>query len=315
MHDSEIKNLLENIEVQPSARCWEAIEAQLATSAAASGAAVAATQATKHIGWLSTTAAKVVASVVVAAAVATGIVIATHPTETPEHAVQEQVSTISTQPTETTKEAAEQVAVVQTAAAVPTKQVAIALPEVAEQNGRVAAAEVTEPVAAVVPATPALPAPSNLQNTVSQQITEQSAQIQARSAGNKNAPTLTAEVPEPANIPVQESSASDYSDPVLENYTDFEAFAQPAPVRIEIPNVITPNGDGYNDQFMISGIENCEQTKLIIKNRSGATILQVSNYANNWDGNNLPTGTYYYQFFYTIHGIQEMRTGTLTILR
>ena len=84
---------------------------------------------------------------------------------------------------------------------------------------------------------------------------------------------------------------------------------------LEIPNVFTPNGDGFNDFFVIEGIENCELTKLIIRNRGGSVVFQSNAYHNNWDGGNLEAGTYYYQFYYKVHGIGETRTGTLTIVR
>jgi gliding motility-associated-like protein len=48
------------------------------------------------------------------------------------------------------------------------------------------------------------------------------------------------------------------------------------------PNIITANGDGVNDIFVISGL--VENSKLIILNRWGNTIYQSDNYLNNWDG-------------------------------
>jgi gliding motility-associated-like protein len=49
-----------------------------------------------------------------------------------------------------------------------------------------------------------------------------------------------------------------------------------------VPNIITANGDGVNDIFVISGL--VENSKLIILNRWGNTIYQSDNYLNNWDG-------------------------------
>jgi gliding motility-associated-like protein len=59
----------------------------------------------------------------------------------------------------------------------------------------------------------------------------------------------------------------------------------------DIPNGITPNGDGYNDQWMITG---CEQCKVWIYNRWGNLIFESTNYDNSWDGDNNPSGAYYY---------------------
>lgn len=88
------------------------------------------------------------------------------------------------------------------------------------------------------------------------------------------------------------------------------------PVELFIPNVFTPNGDGYNDYFVIrakdasQGTQNglkstsaadykplsayYEKTRLVIFNRFGRKVFESDNYKNNWDGGNLPDGTYFY---------------------
>ena len=57
-----------------------------------------------------------------------------------------------------------------------------------------------------------------------------------------------------------------------------------------IPNVITPNGDGLNDQFKI-GITN---PHVIIYNRLGQKVFEDLTYKNNW-GPNVEKGVYYYE--------------------
>ena len=79
-----------------------------------------------------------------------------------------------------------------------------------------------------------------------------------------------------------------------------------------IPNVITPNGDGYNDKFEIEGITYSSNT-LAIFNRWGQKVYEVSNYSNQWDGGDLPDGTYYYEVVLTRN--DRTYTGSLTILR
>ncbi len=64
--------------------------------------------------------------------------------------------------------------------------------------------------------------------------------------------------------------------------------------EISIPNVITPNGDGYNDRFVISGIEKYPGSQLFILNRDGQVLYQTLNYQNDWSAQNLPDGTYFY---------------------
>ncbi|WP_022826126.1 T9SS C-terminal target domain-containing protein [Hymenobacter norwichensis] len=60
-------------------------------------------------------------------------------------------------------------------------------------------------------------------------------------------------------------------------------------------NVVTPNGDGLNDQFIIKNVELYNGT-LTVFNRWGKEVYKGSNYRNTYDGVNSPAGVYYYQF-------------------
>jgi gliding motility-associated-like protein len=61
-----------------------------------------------------------------------------------------------------------------------------------------------------------------------------------------------------------------------------------------MPNVITPNGDGKNDAFVINGLGKFTSNELIIFNRWGAHVFQKKGYQNNWTGEGLVAGTYFY---------------------
>ena len=76
---------------------------------------------------------------------------------------------------------------------------------------------------------------------------------------------------------------------------------------MKISKVVTPNDDGYNDNFEISGLDGCGFTFGVkIFNRWGKMVYESNNYLNNWNGRHdgsgmqigsnteLPTGTYYY---------------------
>ncbi|MDE5420563.1 tandem-95 repeat protein, partial [Labilibaculum sp. DW002] len=77
-----------------------------------------------------------------------------------------------------------------------------------------------------------------------------------------------------------------------------------SPEEVFIPEVITPNGDEYNERFVIVGIGNFPNNSLHIFNRWGNTVYKMKNYDNSWEGygnvngqfshNRLPPGTYYY---------------------
>ncbi|MDD4213901.1 MAG: gliding motility-associated C-terminal domain-containing protein [Bacteroidales bacterium] len=71
-------------------------------------------------------------------------------------------------------------------------------------------------------------------------------------------------------------------------------------VDVDVPNVITPNNDGYNDYFYAKG--NFKSLHLIIYNRWGKEIYETSDISGVWDGkvNGAPAaeGTYYYIITY-----------------
>jgi len=86
------------------------------------------------------------------------------------------------------------------------------------------------------------------------------------------------------------------------------------PDEIFIPESFSPNGDGYNDRFVILGIENYSDNELMVFNRQGISVYYRANYQNNWDGTpeegrirggELPEGTYYYIFRYGQNGIRK----------
>jgi len=60
-----------------------------------------------------------------------------------------------------------------------------------------------------------------------------------------------------------------------------------------IPNIFTPNNDGKNDKFVIKNNENWK-IQLTIFNRWGNKVYENTNYINDWDGSNLPSGVYFY---------------------
>ena len=65
-----------------------------------------------------------------------------------------------------------------------------------------------------------------------------------------------------------------------------------------IPNVITPNNDGFNDYWHIENIQFFPSNKLVILNRWGDLVYESLYYNNDWNGEygngQLPSGTYYY---------------------
>jgi gliding motility-associated-like protein len=65
-----------------------------------------------------------------------------------------------------------------------------------------------------------------------------------------------------------------------------------APKVFFIPNLITPNSDGKNDQFEILGLPS--GSSLMVFNRWGERIYENHNYDNLWAGNESSDGIYYF---------------------
>jgi gliding motility-associated-like protein len=61
-----------------------------------------------------------------------------------------------------------------------------------------------------------------------------------------------------------------------------------------LPNVFTPNEDGWNQAFRIPGLEK-SSWRLTIYNRWGTEVYKNEDYENEWTGGDLSTGTYYYR--------------------
>ena len=78
-----------------------------------------------------------------------------------------------------------------------------------------------------------------------------------------------------------------------------------------VPNIITPNGDRYNDVFILPEEIIILENRVAIFNRWGKVVHKINNYKNDWDGDNLSSGIYYYQVIFNKCKLK----GTLQILR
>ncbi len=91
-------------------------------------------------------------------------------------------------------------------------------------------------------------------------------------------------------------------------------------IDIVVFTAMSPNRDGENDVFFISGIEEFPQSELKIFNRWGNIVFQSINYQNDWEGtwnNNqeLPDGTYFYQLELNEPNDDRMFRGFIEIHR
>lgn len=86
--------------------------------------------------------------------------------------------------------------------------------------------------------------------------------------------------------------------------------------KVDATNVLTPNGDGKNDKWVIRNIDSYPDNELKIFDRSGRLVFSQRNYNNTWDGkvngHPLAEGTYYY--FLSISGGAKTAKGFITII-
>lgn len=70
------------------------------------------------------------------------------------------------------------------------------------------------------------------------------------------------------------------------------------PDVLKLPNGYTPNGDGFNDNFVISGVQGYPNNTFVVYNRWGNVVYSANGYSNQWNGQNnngtdLPESTYF----------------------
>lgn len=84
-----------------------------------------------------------------------------------------------------------------------------------------------------------------------------------------------------------------------------------------IPNVITPNGDGANDQWVIpNSYSNKSDVSVIIYNDKGGELLNVTGYQNNWPESSMAFPQQNMVFYYVVKNANEtLKQGTITVIR
>ncbi len=105
------------------------------------------------------------------------------------------------------------------------------------------------------------------------------------------------------------------------NIDSFLIAANDCPViPLIIPNVFSPNGNGFNDFFSPDTVGDYDQFKVLIYSRWGELLWESTIPTFAWPGVNkqglaVPEGTYYYIIETTKKGKVDNRTGFVTLVR
>jgi len=87
-------------------------------------------------------------------------------------------------------------------------------------------------------------------------------------------------------------------------------------IKLELPNVFTPNGDNLNDVFIPKLIKGIDSMNTRIYNRWGKVIFESNWLSINWHGMDISTGTYLWTItFIDIFGVVRGKTGYITLLK
>ena len=93
------------------------------------------------------------------------------------------------------------------------------------------------------------------------------------------------------------------------------------PCELDVPNVLSPNGDGQNEMFLIRGPGGAVVT-LIIFNRWGQRVANLSGSVVSWDGRNaltgssVPDGVYFYEVTTLLpDGMPYAKAGYIHVMR
>ncbi|GAB3903865.1 gliding motility-associated C-terminal domain-containing protein [Mucilaginibacter boryungensis] len=88
---------------------------------------------------------------------------------------------------------------------------------------------------------------------------------------------------------------------------------------VSFPNTFTPNNDGINDVWNITGLDQYPGTEVSVFDRTGSRVYHAINYTQPFDGRlngaNLPAGAYYYIIDTKKPGCQNGITGNITLIR
>ncbi|ULC58061.1 gliding motility-associated C-terminal domain-containing protein [Flaviramulus sp. BrNp1-15] len=93
------------------------------------------------------------------------------------------------------------------------------------------------------------------------------------------------------------------------------SITEPFPDVADIPNLISPNGDGINDTWIIpQEYVNGSNAEVTIISAQGEVVLQTNNYQNNWPENKLNFNAVNPVYYYIIKSNNTTKKGSITVI-
>jgi gliding motility-associated-like protein len=105
-----------------------------------------------------------------------------------------------------------------------------------------------------------------------------------------------------------------------DSISDIIIVNAPGEPILTVPNVLTPNGDGSNDEWFIF-TQNVTELEVIIINRWGNEVAKIDGVAGSWNGkttngDDVTDGTYFYKYLAkALNGKEFSGHGFLTLIR
>jgi gliding motility-associated-like protein len=103
----------------------------------------------------------------------------------------------------------------------------------------------------------------------------------------------------------------------------FNVVVEYEELAFDVSQLLTPDGDGINDQWTLPNLEKFKDNKVVIVDRWGSVVYQATGYNNEnvvWKGTGqggvaVPTGTYYYTI--SVRFLAEVREkkGFIELIR
>src|SRR4030095_8971173 len=105
-------------------------------------------------------------------------------------------------------------------------------------------------------------------------------------------------------------------------YCYFNVTVSQMEIDINVGKVVTPDGNGINDRWILTNIEKFPNNKVEVVDRWGGLIFTGTKYNNEnvvWRGTNrggepVPTGTYFYSIFVSYGSATIEKTGFIELV-